>query len=630
VPHQERRSPIVACFGSLSNKVVEPDGLGRPQRILTITPLGPGWTHPLGVIRYDADDVEFVLRDEPRASWQTRASHWREDRARRWLPWAVVHQALPMPFVAHVHADAVCTLANAPSSQSVVRDVFGDQTTWLPYATPGPALAEVIARQATGSCALVEHLGLFAWGDSLTAIEELATSIEGKAEAWLEGLTGDPRDQPPDKQFRDLEGCLVAIRGQMSRPSRLVVVLDTAMRSIASRNDLDAVVREGRRAEQTWPFDVTAAIARDAPNPEVAPTGDIEVAPFSIAPTAGAGVTPGIAAPARIALVPGLGQIAAGDDLVGANYLGAVAGHVHRVSAALIDLFGTGEDLPSVELDVPGVALDAAPELDAAGFVGRVYIVTGAASGIGRDIARHLAAKGASLGLGDIDAEALERTADELEGPSGRPVTVAGDLTDEAIAVELVGATVRRFGGVDGAVLNAGVAIPGELTGLSAADWRRSLDVNATSHFLLAKQLLPVLRSQGLGGSLVFIGSKNMFSPGAGFGAYSASKAALAQLARTVAIEAGPFGVRSNIVNPDNVFDGSALWSPALRAQRAAVYKIRPEELEAYYTQRNLMKVPITGRDVAKAVAFMLSDDAMRTTACVLTVDGGVPGVFPR
>jgi NAD(P)-dependent dehydrogenase (short-subunit alcohol dehydrogenase family) len=256
--------------------------------------------------------------------------------------------------------------------------------------------------------------------------------------------------------------------------------------------------------------------------------------------------------------------------------------------------------------------------------------VTGAASGIGRDIARHLAAKGANLGLADIDAEALARTADELDGPSGRPVTVGGDLTDEVVAAELVGATVRRFGGVDGAVLNAGVALPGEISGLSAADWRRSLDVNATSHFLLAKCLLPILRAQALGGSLVFIGSKNMFSPGAGFGAYSASKAALAQLARTVAIEAGAYGVRSNVVNPDNVFEGSALWSPELRAQRAAVYGIRPEDLEAYYTQRNLMKVPITGRDVAKAVAFMLSDDAWRTTACVLTVDGGVPGVFPR
>jgi NAD(P)-dependent dehydrogenase (short-subunit alcohol dehydrogenase family) len=207
---------------------------------------------------------------------------------------------------------------------------------------------------------------------------------------------------------------------------------------------------------------------------------------------------------------------------------------------------------------------------------------------------------------------------------------VVGDLTQESVADELVSRTVARFGRIDGAVLNAGIALPGKVQELSVDDWRRSLEVNATSHFLLTKRLLPVLEAQGLGGSLVYIGSKNMFSPGAGFGAYSASKAALAQLARVVAIEAGPFGVRSNIVNPDNVFGGSALWSPELRAQRAAVYGIPPEELESFYTQRNLMKVPISGEDIAKAVAFLLSDDARRTTACVLTVDGGVPGVFPR
>jgi NAD(P)-dependent dehydrogenase (short-subunit alcohol dehydrogenase family) len=259
-----------------------------------------------------------------------------------------------------------------------------------------------------------------------------------------------------------------------------------------------------------------------------------------------------------------------------------------------------------------------------------VYLVTGAASGIGRDIARHLAALGASLGLADLNGEGLEATAAELEASYERPLTVVGDLTKESVVDELVSGTVARFGRIDGAVLNAGIALPGKIQELSVDDWRRSLEVNATSHFLLTKRLLPVLEAQGLGGSLVYIGSKNMFSPGAGFGAYSASKAALAQLARVVAIEAGPFGVRSNIVNPDNVFGGSALWSPELRAQRAAVYGIQPEELEGFYTQRNLMKVPISGEDIAKAVAFLLSDDARRTTACVLTVDGGVPGVFPR
>lgn len=267
---------------------------------------------------------------------------------------------------------------------------------------------------------------------------------------------------------------------------------------------------------------------------------------------------------------------------------------------------------------------------DGTGLVGRVFIVTGAASGIGRDIAIDLAARGARLALADINAEGLGETAKAVAGRDGPPVAVDGDLSDARVVDALVANAVEQYGTIDGAVFNAGVALPGRITEISTADWRRSFEVNVTAHFLLAQRLLPVLESQGRGGSLVFIGSKNMFSPGAGFGAYSASKAALAQLARVVAIEAGPYGVRSNIVNPDNVFQGSALWSPELRAQRSAVYGIKPEDLEAFYTQRNLMKIPITGHDVANAVAFLLSDEARCTTACVLTVDGGVPGVFPR
>jgi len=596
---------VVAGFGSVSSKVVEPDRLGRMRRILTVAPRGQPWTGVPGVLRYDAEDLEYLLRDEQAAAWPGLASAWPDGPARRWLPWALVHQALSVSHVAHVHSDATCTIANAPQGRSVIGELFGAEVGWLPYATPGPALAKAITGQTTASCVVVQHLGLVAWGDALVEIERSAASIEAAAAAWLDvRAPADGRDDAPETRAEETERCLASIRGQMSRPRRVVLSVNTSMRSIAGRDDVDLLARVAPGAELTWPWAAAAVVVRDAPGVDVTP--------------------------ARVALVPGVGLVSAGQDQVGADGLGAVAGHVHRVTAALIDLFGTFEALPAGESAELVSSLDPVPEADAAPFRGRVYIVTGAASGIGRDIARHLAAKGAQLGLGDMDAVGLDRTADELEAASGRPVTVAGDLTSEAVVAELVDATVRRFGGVDGAVLNAGVAIPGEIRSLSAADWRRSLDVNATSHFLLAKRLLPILQAQRLGGSLVFIGSKNMFSPGAGFGAYSASKAALAQLARTVAIEAGQFGVRSNIVNPDNVFEGSALWSPELRAQRAAVYGIRPEDLEAYYTQRNLMKVPITGSDVARAVAFLLSDDAMRTTACVLTVDGGVPGVFPR
>jgi NAD(P)-dependent dehydrogenase (short-subunit alcohol dehydrogenase family) len=128
----------------------------------------------------------------------------------------------------------------------------------------------------------------------------------------------------------------------------------------------------------------------------------------------------------------------------------------------------------------------------------------------------------------------------------------------------------------------------------------------------------------------VYIATKNAFSPGAGFGAYSAAKAAQVQLARIAALEGGAAGIRANIVNPDAVFEDSGLWTEQVRRERAAAHNVPIEELEQFYAQRNLLKTTISGRDVAEAVAFLISDRSRATTGTAIAVDGGVPGAFPR
>jgi NAD(P)-dependent dehydrogenase (short-subunit alcohol dehydrogenase family) len=156
------------------------------------------------------------------------------------------------------------------------------------------------------------------------------------------------------------------------------------------------------------------------------------------------------------------------------------------------------------------------------------------------------------------------------------------------------------------------------------------LDTNLTSAMLLTRAAFRVLRRQGLGGSIVYVASKNAFGPGAGFGAYSVSKAGMVQLMRVAAIEGGPEGIRANAVNPDAVFDGSKLWTQEVRRDRAAVHGIAAEDLEAFYAQRNLLRAQVSAEDVAQAVAFLLSEQSCRTTGAVLPVDGGVPAAFPR
>ena len=129
----------------------------------------------------------------------------------------------------------------------------------------------------------------------------------------------------------------------------------------------------------------------------------------------------------------------------------------------------------------------------------------------------------------------------------------------------VVAALVAAFGGVDGVVLNAGVASTGMLGELDEAEWRRSLDINLTAQFELTKRVWPVLREQGIGGSLVYVASKNAFAPGAGFGPYSVAKAGIVQLARIAALEGGQLGIRANVVNPDAIFGGSRLFSDEVR-----------------------------------------------------------------
>jgi NAD(P)-dependent dehydrogenase (short-subunit alcohol dehydrogenase family) len=205
-----------------------------------------------------------------------------------------------------------------------------------------------------------------------------------------------------------------------------------------------------------------------------------------------------------------------------------------------------------------------------------------------------------------------------------------GDITDADVVDRFIRATVLSFGGIDGVVSNAGIAATGRIAELSEEAWAKSLAVNATAHFLLVRRVLPVLERQGLGGSVVFVASKNAFSPGAGFGAYSVAKAAEVQLARLVAIESGSFGVRANVVSPDAVFEGSKLWDATLRGERAKSHGVAVDRLEQFYADRSLLRTPVRTSDVAEAIMFCLSERSSRMTGCVITVDAGVPAAFPR
>ena len=262
----------------------------------------------------------------------------------------------------------------------------------------------------------------------------------------------------------------------------------------------------------------------------------------------------------------------------------------------------------------------------------RVALVTGGASGIGKAVARRLAQEGAHVVVADLDEAGAKKVADEIvaAGGTGRGLDLRMDVTSEASVRQAFEAATLTYGGIDIVVSNAGIAHSAPVDLMELSDWERSFAVNATGHFLVAREALRLLKAQGLGGAFVFVATKNVMSPGKDFGAYSASKAAEAQLAKIVALEGGAHGIRANIVNPDAVFQDSRLWSPEIRRERAQAQGIGVEQLEDFYRKRNILGASILPEDVAEAVLFLASDRSSKTTGCTLTVDGGVKDAFPR
>ena len=227
---------------------------------------------------------------------------------------------------------------------------------------------------------------------------------------------------------------------------------------------------------------------------------------------------------------------------------------------------------------------------------------------------------------------ALNEVEQELRATFGadRVLAVACDVTRETSVESAFADAVNEFGGLDILVSNAGIASASPVDETTMATWQRTIDVLATGYFLVAREAFRVMKAQKRGGSIVFIGSKNALVASPGAAAYCTAKAAALHLARCLAVEGAPHGIRANVVNPDAVIRGSRIWNGAWRSERAASNRIAEEDVEAFYRERSLLKRSVYPEDVAEAVYFFASDRSGKSTGNILNVDAGNVTAFTR
>ncbi len=265
-------------------------------------------------------------------------------------------------------------------------------------------------------------------------------------------------------------------------------------------------------------------------------------------------------------------------------------------------------------------------------LAGRVAYITGGAGGIGSATALQLLSEGACVVLANIDQSALKARVDALTKIYGgdSAIGIRLDVTDEARVIESFHESVMAYGGIDIVVSNAGIASASALEYTSLALWQKNMDVLSTGYFLIAREAFRLMKRQQCGGAIVFVASKNGLAASAGASAYCAAKASEIHLARCLALEGAPHGIRVNTVNPDAVLQGSKIWAGEWRQQRAALNNVSEDKLEEVYRQRSMLKLSVFPEDIAEGIYFFASDRSAKSTGNILNVDAGNAQAFTR
>ncbi len=570
----------------------------------------------------------------------------------------LLHAFVDQKDIDHTHADAILAITNNTRGREIARKIFGDELLWVPYVKPGFTLAkwvgEAYQKNKKAKGLIMEKHGLITWAPDAKTSYSLTIEMVTRAEKYLAAARKKKKWSPAkyktagtaEKRAWLLEN-LPVIRKSVSGHKKVILHFNDSpevMDFVNARNTPE-ISQQGpatpdhmlrtRRVPLYVKPDAKGRVTSESLARQIQAYADSHQAYFDrhkhLLPEAHRKMLDPYP---KVILLPGIGIVSTGLDLKSAKIVSEIYEHSVSVmkNASSLDSYKSLSEKLAFEMDYWPMELYklslAPPE---ARFSRQIGLVTGAARGIGKSIAEKMAAKGAHVFLTDINLPAAQKAAEEINGKikASRVVAARMDVTSQESVRRCVEDVVLKFGGIDFLVSNAGLAHVSSIDQLKLEDWEKCLAVNATGHFLAARETVKVMQRQKLGGSIVFVVTKNVPAPGKDFGAYSASKAAQAQLARVLAIENGGQGIRVNMINPDGVFEDSGLWEK-IGPGRAKSYGIASGQLEKFYQNRNLMKTPVLPEDVAEAAAFLISPESSKTTGCVLSVDGGVREAFLR
>jgi rhamnulose-1-phosphate aldolase/alcohol dehydrogenase len=566
-----------------------------------------------------------------------------------------MHGLVDAAHVDHLHPDAGIAFATAADGEKLTRECFGDRVAWVPWRRPGFQLGLDIAAikrehpEAIG--VILGGHGITAWGQTSDECEARSLEIIAAAQKFIDER-GAPRpfghmvveplpeterraraatlapvirglastDKPQLGHFTDSAAVLEFV-GSQRLPALAALgtscpdhFLRTKVRpmvvDLPPDAPLDAVIERLRELHAAYRQEYRAYYERYA-TPDSPPMRGADPA---------------------IVLVPGVGMFSYGADkqtarVAGEFYVNAI--NVMRGAEAISAYAPIGESekfrIEYWELEEAKLRRRPAPKP----LAGRIALVTGGGSGIGRAIAQRLAAEGACVVVADRDAGSAAEVAAGL-GSADVAVAAAADVTSEADVLAAFADAALAFGGVDLVVNNAGLSISKPLAETTTADWDLLHDVMARGSFLVSREAAKTMTVQGMGGDIVYIVSKNAVFAGPSNVAYGAAKADQAHQVRLLAAELGGIGVRVNGVNPDGVVRGSGIFAGGWGASRAAVYGVPESELGAFYAQRTLLKKEVLPEHIAAAVFALVGGNLPLTTGLLIPVDAGVAAAFLR